>query len=66
MPAETSSSSVSHATGNDRTVRRLVWVMVIGMLLSFTFGVAMFLPEEHRAQKLEETMAKYQARKRTL
>jgi len=37
--------------------------MVVAMLISFSFGVAMFLPEDHRAQKLEETMAKYQARK---
>ena len=47
----------------DAGANRLVWVMVVAMLISFSFGVAMFLPEDHRAQKLEETMAKYLARK---
>ena len=43
--------------------RRLVWVLVGVILLSFTFGIAMYLPAEHRAYKLMETMAKYQARR---
>jgi hypothetical protein len=37
--------------------------MVILMVASFAFGVAMFIPAEHRAEKLEETMARYQARR---
>ena len=43
--------------------RRLVWILVGVMALSFTFGIAMFLPAEHRAYKLVETLAKYQARR---
>ena len=31
------------------------------ILLSFAFGVVMFLPAEHRAQKLEQMKQKYQA-----
>ncbi len=46
--------------------RRLVWVLAVVMVLSFAFGIGMFLPAEHRADKLEETMAKYQARRRGL
>ncbi|MDP6377409.1 MAG: hypothetical protein QF921_03455 [Pseudomonadales bacterium] len=56
-PVDTTPSSV------DQTTRRVVWWMAVTMLLSFSFGVAMFIPEEHRVQKLEETMAKYQARR---
>ena len=47
----------------DTSSRRLIWFLVGIMLLSFTFGIAMFLPAEHRAYKLVETMAKYQARR---
>ena len=46
----------------DRTSRRIVWVLALMMLLSFGFGVFMFIPEEHRAQKLDEMMYKYKAR----
>ncbi len=47
-----------------RRSRGLVLVLVGVIVLSFTFGVAMFLPEENRAYKLQETLAKYQARRR--
>ena len=32
------------------------------VVLSFVFGIFMFLPPENRAQKIEETYKKYQAR----
>ncbi len=46
----------------DKATRRLVWMLVATMTLSFVLGISYFLPEEHRTAKLEETMAKYQAR----
>ncbi len=46
----------------DKPTRRLVWMLVVMMTLSFIFGIFYFLPEEHRTAKLEETMAKYQAK----
>jgi hypothetical protein len=36
--------------------------MVGIMVLSFAFGIAMFLPAEHRADKLAENLNRYQAR----
>ncbi len=44
--------------------RRMAWILAGIMAFSFAFGIAMFLPAEHRAEKLENTMAKYQARRR--
>ncbi len=52
---------VSHL---DRSTRRIVWLMAGAMLLSFTFGVAMFAPAEHRAYKLQEMQYKYRERGR--
>ncbi|MDH5737272.1 MAG: hypothetical protein OEZ23_03130 [Gammaproteobacteria bacterium] len=46
----------------DPSTRRMVWLMVAVMSLSFVFGIAMFIPAEHRADKLDEMMARYQAR----
>lgn len=46
----------------DRATRRLIWLLAAVMLSSFAFGIAMFIPAEHRAEKLEETMQRYQAR----
>ncbi len=48
----------------DKATRRVVWALVSMMAASFVFGISYFLPEEHRAWKLEETMAKYQARRK--
>jgi hypothetical protein len=42
--------------------KRLVWAMVAIMIASFCFGIAMFLPAEHRAEILAENMHRYQAR----
>ncbi len=50
----------------DKATRRLVWTLVATMTLSFVLGISYFLPEEHRKAKLEETMAKYQAKARKL
>ncbi len=49
----------------DKATRRVVWVLVSMMAVSFVFGISYFLPEEHRAWKLEEMMVKYQARQKT-
>jgi hypothetical protein len=46
----------------DPTIRRVVWIMVGTMVLSFAFGIAMFVPAEHRAEILAENLARYQAR----
>ncbi|MDP7618599.1 MAG: hypothetical protein QF661_13650 [Arenicellales bacterium] len=40
--------------------RRIVWLLVGLMLLSFVFGIAMFLPAEHRAQKIQQMEQRYQ------
>jgi len=42
--------------------RRVAWLLAGLILLSFAFGVVMFLPTEHRAQKLEQMQQKYQAK----
>ena len=47
----------------DPGTRKVVWVMASVMALSFVFGVGMFLPAEHRTDKLDEMMGRYQARK---
>lgn len=44
------------------SIRRTAWLLAGIMALSFTFGIAMFIPAEHRADKLEEMMTRYQAR----
>jgi protein SCO1/2 len=41
---------------------RIAGLMVVVILASFAFGVAMFLPAEHRAEKLQELQQRYQAR----
>jgi len=46
----------------DPTTRRVVWLLVAAMSLSFLFGIAMFIPAEHRADKLDDMMTRYQAR----
>jgi hypothetical protein len=46
----------------DKTTRRIIWVLAGIMVFSFAFGVVMFIPTEHRAQKLAEMALKYQAR----
>ncbi len=45
--------------------RRVVWILVATMTLSFAFGIGYFLSDEYRAAKLDEAMAKYQARRKT-
>ena len=45
-----------------KSSRRVAWLLAALILLSFAFGVAMFLPAEHRAQKLEQIKQKYQAK----
>jgi hypothetical protein len=48
-------------TRSGKSSRRVAWLLAGLILLSFAFGVAMFLPAEHRAQKLEQMKQKYQA-----
>ncbi len=50
-------------TSIDPGTKKTVWVMASIMALSFLFGVGMFVPAEHRADKLDEMLARYQARK---
>ena len=50
-------------TRSDKSSRRVAWLLAGLILLSFTFGVAMFLPAEHRAQKLEQMKQKYEAKR---
>ena len=49
-------------TRSGKSSRRVAWLLAGLILLSFAFGVAMFLPAEHRAQKLEQIKQKYQAK----
>jgi hypothetical protein len=49
-------------TRSGKSSRRVAWLLAGLILLSFAFGVAMFLPAEHRAQKLEQMQQKYQAK----
>ena len=53
-----SEATVQPAPSNARTAAIITGVI----LLSFAFGIAMFLPAEHRAQKWEETLERYHAR----
>ncbi|MBI2320223.1 MAG: hypothetical protein HYU75_25285 [Betaproteobacteria bacterium] len=50
-------------TRSGKSSRRVAWLLAGLILLSFAFGVAMFLPAEHRAQKLEQMQQKYQAKR---
>jgi hypothetical protein len=52
----------SEMTRSGKSSRRIAWLLAGLILLSFAFGVAMFLPAEHRAQKLEQMQQKYQAK----
>lgn len=45
----------------DRATRLVVWLLVSLMVISFVFGVLMYLPAEHRAQKLQQMEQKYQS-----
>jgi hypothetical protein len=49
-------------TRSGKSSRRVAWLLAGLILFSFAFGVAMFLPAEHRAQKLEQMQQKYQAK----
>ena len=49
-------------TRSDKSSRPIAWLLAGLMLLSFAFGVAMFLPAEHRAQKLEQMKQQQQAK----
>ena len=49
-------------TPTSKSSRRVAWLLAGLILLSFAFGVVMFLPAEHRAQKLEQMQQKYQAK----
>ena len=49
-------------TQSGKSSRRIAWLLAGLILLSFAFGVAMFVPAEHRAQKLEQMKQKYQAK----
>ena len=49
-------------TRSGMSSRRVAWLLAGLILLSFAFGVAMFLPAEHRAQKLEQMRQKYLAK----
>ena len=49
-------------TPSGKSSTRVAWLLAGLILLSFAFGAAMFLPAEHRAQKLEEMQQKYQAK----
>jgi hypothetical protein len=53
------------AAGTERKTEshsRIGWILAGVILLSFAFGVMMYLPPEHRAQKLEEIKQKYDAK----
>jgi hypothetical protein len=54
-------SGMSNAKADGET-KRVVWILAGIMLLSFAFGTGMFIPDEHRAEKLEEMMQRYQQR----
>jgi len=53
-------------TQADKFSRHIVWLLAGLILLSFVFGVVMFLPAEHRAQKLQEVQQKFQAKQHTM
>ncbi len=49
-------------TQTKRSINRVAWILGGVVLVSFAFGVLMFLPAEHRAKKIQETVKKYQAK----
>ncbi|MBT4520532.1 MAG: hypothetical protein HOC23_11045 [Halieaceae bacterium] len=49
-------------TNPEKQTRRVAWLLTGLMLFSFTFGIFMFLPAEHRAWKLQEMEYKYRQR----
>ncbi|MBI3393830.1 MAG: hypothetical protein HY039_11710 [Nitrospirae bacterium] len=49
-------------TQTDKSTNRIAWILGGVALLSFAFGVFMFLPAEHRARKIQEMDKKYQAK----
>ena len=49
-------------TRSGKSTGRVAWLLAGLILLSFAFGVVMFLPAEHRVQKLEQMKHKYQAK----
>jgi hypothetical protein len=49
-------------TRSGKSSRTVAWLLAGLILLSFAIGAAMFLPAEHRAQKLEQMKQKYQAK----
>lgn len=53
-------------TRSGKSFRRVAWLLAGLILLSFAFGVAMFLPAERRAQKLEQIKQKYQAKQQRM
>jgi|TARA_B100001971_G_scaffold135120_1_gene124843 hypothetical protein len=46
---------------SDGATRRIVWLLSAIILLSFLVGVMMFLPAEHRAEKLQQIEQRHQA-----
>lgn len=46
----------------NRNNKQVAWMISGMMLCSFIFGVMMFIPAEHRAQKIEEMEYKYRQR----
>ena len=46
----------------DGETKRVVWILAGIMMLSFIFGIGMFIPAEHRTEKLDEMMQRYQQR----
>jgi len=54
-------NGMSNAKADGET-KRVVWILAGIMMLSFIFGIGMFIPAEHRTEKLEEMMQRYQQR----
>lgn len=48
----------------DRARARIAWGLAAVALLSFAGGIALFVPAEHRAQKLAEASRPYRAKHR--
>jgi len=55
-------NGMSNAKADGET-KRVVWILAGIMMLSFIFGIGMFIPAEHRTEKLDEMMQRYQARR---
>ena len=54
-------NGMSNAKADGET-KRVVWILAGIMMLSFIFGIGMFIPAEHRTEKLDEMMQRYQQR----